>query len=55
MEACEERERGSDSKQVEGAKMQAKEWMRTFGRCNLVKHTVTKQQSKHECTGKSLI
>jgi hypothetical protein len=36
MEACEAREHGSDSKQnhqVEGAIMQAKEWMRTFGRC----------------------
>jgi hypothetical protein len=36
MEACEARECGSESKrkhQVEGAIMQAKEWMRTFGRC----------------------
>jgi hypothetical protein len=35
MEACEAREYGSESKrkhQVEGI-MQAKEWMRTFGRC----------------------
>jgi hypothetical protein len=35
MEACEVREHGSESKrkhQVEGAIMQAKEWMRTFGR-----------------------
>jgi hypothetical protein len=58
MEACEAREHGGDSKrkhQVEGAIMQAKEWMRTFGRCNLVEHAVTKQQSKHECTSKSLI
>jgi hypothetical protein len=58
MEACEAREHGGDSKrkhQVEGAIMQAKEWTRTFGRCNLVEHTSTKQQSKHECTGKSLI
>jgi hypothetical protein len=54
MEACEVREHGGDSKQnhqVEGAIMQAKEWMRTFGRCNPVKHAVTKQQSKHERTG----
>jgi hypothetical protein len=68
MEACEAREHGSDSKrkhQVEGVIMQAKEWTRTFGRCNPVEHAVTKQQSKHECTreessqeeerGKSLI
>jgi hypothetical protein len=56
MEACEAREHGGDSKrkhQVEGAIMQAKEW--TFGRCNPMEHVVTKQKSKHECTGKSLI
>jgi hypothetical protein len=50
-------EHGSDSKQnhqVEGAIMQAKEWIRTFGRCNPVKHAVTKQQSKHERTGEEL-
>jgi hypothetical protein len=49
----EEREYGGDSKknhQVEGAIMQVKEWMRTFGRCNPMKHAVTKQQSKHERT-----
>jgi hypothetical protein len=37
MEACEAKQHGSDSKQnhqVEGAIMQAKEWTRTFGRCN---------------------
>jgi hypothetical protein len=54
MEACEAREHGGDSKQnhqVEGAIMQAKEWTRTFGRCNPVKHVVTEQQSKHESTG----
>jgi hypothetical protein len=58
MDACEAREHGSDSKrkhQVEGAIMQAKKWTRTSGRCNPVEHAVTKQQSKHECTGKSLI
>jgi hypothetical protein len=57
MEACEAREYGSDSKQnhqVEGAIMQAKEWTGTFGRCNPVQHTVTKQQSKHECTREEL-
>jgi hypothetical protein len=30
--------------------MQAKEWTRTFGRCNPVEHAVMKKQSKHECT-----
>jgi hypothetical protein len=35
---------------VEGAIMQAKERMKTFGRCNPVEHAVTKEQSKHECT-----
>jgi hypothetical protein len=58
MEACEARKYESDSKenhQVERVIMQAKVWTRTFGRCNPVEHTVTKQQSKHECTGKSLI
>ena len=46
MEACEAREHGSDSKQinqVEGSIMQAKEWTRAFGRWNPVEHTVTKQ------------
>jgi hypothetical protein len=41
MEACEAREHGGDSKQnhqVEGEIMQAKEWTRTFGRCNPVEH-----------------
>jgi hypothetical protein len=37
--------------QVEGTIMQAKEWTRTFGRCNPVEHAVTKQQSKHERVG----
>jgi hypothetical protein len=38
MVACEAREHGHDSKQrhqVEGPIMQAKEWMREFGWCNL--------------------
>jgi hypothetical protein len=35
--------------------MQVKEWTKTFGRCNPVERAVTKQQSKHECTGKSPI
>jgi hypothetical protein len=54
MEVYKAREHGADSKQnhqVEGAMMQAKEWTRMFGRCNPVKNAVTKQQSKHECTG----
>jgi hypothetical protein len=57
MEACESREHGGESTQnhqVEGAIMQAKEWMRTFGRFNPMKHAVTKQQSKHECTREEL-
>jgi hypothetical protein len=56
MEVCEPRENGSDSKKnnkVEGSIMQAKEWTRTFGWCDPVEHTVTKQQSKHECVGES--
>jgi hypothetical protein len=56
MEACEARKHGGDSKrnhQVE-AMMQAKEWTRTFGRCNPVEHAITKQQSKHERTGEEL-
>jgi hypothetical protein len=58
VETCEAREHGGDSRQnhqVEGSIMQAKEWTRTFGRCNPMEHAVTKQQSKNECTGKSLI
>jgi hypothetical protein len=54
MEACESTEHGGDSKknhQVEGAIMRAKEWTRTFGRCNPVKHAVTTQQSMHERAG----
>jgi hypothetical protein len=53
MEACEARKHGGDPKQnhqVEGAIMQAKEWMRMFGRCNPAEHAVTKQQSKRECS-----
>jgi hypothetical protein len=53
MEAFEAREHGGNSKQnhqVEGAITQAKEWTRTFGRCNLMEHADTKQQRKHECT-----
>jgi hypothetical protein len=38
MEACEAKEHGGNSKQkhqVEGSILQAKEWTREFGRCNL--------------------
>jgi hypothetical protein len=48
MEACEAREHGSDSKQnhqVEEEIIPVKEWTRMFGRCNPVKHAVTKQQA----------
>jgi hypothetical protein len=31
--------------------MQTKEWTRAFGWCNPVEHAVTKQHSKHECSG----
>jgi hypothetical protein len=54
MEACVAKEGGSDSKQkheVEGPIMQAKEWTREFGQCDLVEHAVTKQQSEDECAG----
>jgi hypothetical protein len=48
MEACEAKEHGHDSKQrhqVEGPIMQAKEWMREFGRCNLWSTRAQKSQS----------
>jgi hypothetical protein len=46
--ACEAREHGHDSKQrhqVEGPIMEAKEWMREFGRCNLWSTRAHKSQS----------
>jgi hypothetical protein len=57
MGACEAREHGGDlkqSNQVVDSIMQAKEWTRTFGRCNPVEHAVTKQQRSMECTGERL-
>jgi hypothetical protein len=46
IKTCEAREYGSESKrihQVQGIKMQAKEWTGTFGRC-------MRSRSKHECS-----
>jgi hypothetical protein len=46
--ACEAREYGSESKQkhqVEGAIMQAKEWMRTFGRCTRSRSALEKNRA----------
>jgi hypothetical protein len=57
MEACEAKEHGHDSKQrhqVEGPIMQAKEWMREFGQCNLWSTQPKKSQSKDECAGRKL-
>jgi hypothetical protein len=56
MVACEAKEHGHDSKQrhpVEGPIMQAKEWMRKFGRCNLWSMRARKSQSgDHHAGGK---
>jgi hypothetical protein len=44
METCEARRHGSDtnqSNQVGDSILQAKEWMREFGRCNCVEHADT--------------
>jgi hypothetical protein len=52
MEACEAKKHGHDSKQghqVEGPIMQAKEWMREFGRCNPWSTRSQKSQSEDEC------
>jgi hypothetical protein len=51
MVACEAKEHGHDSKQrhqVEGPIMQAKEWMREFGRCNLWSTRAQKSQSEND-------
>jgi hypothetical protein len=51
MGACEANEHGYDSKQrhqVEGPIMQAKEWMRDFGRCNLWSTRAQKSQSEDD-------
>jgi hypothetical protein len=56
MVACEAKEHGHDSKQrhqVEGPIMQAKEWMREFGRCNLWSTRARKSQREdHHAGGK---
>jgi hypothetical protein len=54
MEACEEKEHGHDSKkihQVEGPIIQAKEWMREFGRCNPWSTWAQKSQSEDDHAG----
>jgi hypothetical protein len=56
MEACEAKEHGHDSRQiyqVEGPIMQAKEWMRKFGRCNPWSTRAQRSQSEHECAGRN--
>jgi hypothetical protein len=55
MEACEAKEHGNDSKQrhqVDGPIMQAKEWMREFGRCNPWSTQAQRSQSEDECSGR---
>jgi hypothetical protein len=54
MVECEAREHGHDSKQrhqVEEPIMQAKEWMREFGRCNLWSTWAQKSQSGDDHSG----
>jgi hypothetical protein len=56
MVACEAREHGHDSKQrhqVEGPIMQAKEWMREFGRCNLWSARAQKSQREDHHPGEN--
>jgi hypothetical protein len=56
MVACEAKEHGHDSKQihqVEGPIMQAKEWMREFGRCNLRSTRALKSQSEDDQDGEN--
>jgi hypothetical protein len=56
MEACEAKEHGHDSKQrhqVEGPIMQAKEWMREFGWCNLWSTRAQKSQSEDDNAGEN--
>jgi hypothetical protein len=55
MVPCEVREHGHDSKQrhqVEGQIMQAKKWMREFGRCNLWSTQAQKSQSGDDHAGR---
>jgi hypothetical protein len=56
MEACEAKEHGRDSKQrqqVGGPIMQAKVWMREFGRCNLWSTWALKSQSEDDHAGEN--
>jgi hypothetical protein len=56
MEACEAKDHGHDSKQrhqVEGPIIQAKEWMREFGRCNSWSTRAQRSQSEDECAGRN--
>jgi hypothetical protein len=56
MVACESKEHGHDSKQrhqVEGPIMQAKEWNREFGRCNLWSTRAQKSQSENGQDGEN--
>jgi hypothetical protein len=56
MEACEAKEHGHDSKQrhqVEGPIVQAKEWIREFGRCNLWSTWAQKSQSEDDQDGEN--
>jgi hypothetical protein len=56
MVACEAKVHGHDSKQrhqVEGPIMQAKEWMRDFGRCNLWSTRARKSQREDHHTGEN--
>jgi hypothetical protein len=59
MDACEAREYGRNSKQkhqVEGIIMQAREWMRTFGRCTRSRSKCAREEpSQEEERGKSPI
>jgi hypothetical protein len=52
LETCEAKEHGQDSKkrhQVEGPIIQAKEWMREFGRRNPWSTQAQRSQSEDEC------
>jgi hypothetical protein len=56
MEECEAKEHGHDSKQrhqVEGQIMQAKEWMRGFGRCHPWSTLAQRSQSEDESAGRN--
>jgi hypothetical protein len=56
MEACEAKDHGQGSKQrhqVEGPIMQAKEWMREFGRCNPWSTRAQKSQNENNQVGEN--